>query len=47
MARTKSIPFRFTEMEIAKLKAEAERQGVSMAEVVRAWINALPEPKDK
>lgn len=47
MARTNTLPIRLTDLELAKLKAEAERQGVSMSEVVRAWINILLEPKTK
>jgi hypothetical protein len=47
MARTNTLPIRLTDLELAKLKAEAERQDISMSEVVRAWINALPEPDGK
>jgi hypothetical protein len=47
MARTNTLPIRLTDLELAKLKAESERLDISMSEVVRAWMNTLPEPKAK
>jgi predicted DNA binding CopG/RHH family protein len=47
VSREKRFNIRLTEYEFAKLKAEAERQGVTMAEIMRDYIRRLPEPEQE
>jgi len=41
MSRPKKIQFNVNEKEYEKLKKEAEKQGISMAEVLRDFIKSL------
>ncbi len=43
MARTLRLEIRLNEKEYAKIKAEAERRGISMADVLREPIRFLPD----
>ena len=44
MSRTKKLDIRVSEYEFAQLQQEAERQGVSMSDLVRKYISKLPKP---
>jgi hypothetical protein len=43
MARVKVLPFRMTDREYSKLKRHADRMGIPMAEVLREFVNRLPD----
>jgi len=43
MNRPTRLEIRLSEKEYAKLKAEAERRGVSMADVLREPIRFMPD----
>lgn len=43
MARMLRLEIRLNEKEYAKIKAEAEKRGVSMADILREPIRFLPE----
>ncbi len=43
MARMLRLEIRLKEKEYAKIKAEAEKRGVSMADILREPIRFLPE----
>lgn len=43
MTRTKKLEVRLSEKEYSKLKAEAEKRGVSMADILREPIRFLPD----
>ncbi len=45
MARQRRLNFRVSDQEYEQLEAEAKRQGISMADIFRAWIHRLPLPK--
>ena len=45
MARQRRLYFRVSDDEFERLQAEANRQEVSMADVFRAWVHRLPDPK--
>lgn len=46
MARDKRFMIRMSEFEYKQLQQEAEKQGVSMADVVRRLIAKLPRPTE-
>lgn len=45
MPRDRDLKIRLSEKEYLKLKAEAERRGVSMANILRETIRYLPDAK--
>jgi predicted DNA binding CopG/RHH family protein len=47
MAKTHSFVIRLSEEEFSTLKAEAEKKGESMAEILRQFIHRLPQPSEK
>ncbi len=46
MSRARRLNFRVSDDEFERLEAEANRQGVSMADIFRAWVHRLPKPKN-
>ncbi|HEY9708186.1 MAG TPA: ribbon-helix-helix protein, CopG family [Oculatellaceae cyanobacterium] len=47
MARSKLFQIRMSEYEFEQLRQEAEKQGVSMSDIVRKYISRLPSPSSK
>jgi hypothetical protein len=45
MARTHRFQILFTEEEAQRLKAESERRGIPMSEIVRDYVKNLPKPE--
>ncbi len=43
MTKTKKLEVRLSEKEYIRLKTEAEKRGVSMADILREPIRFLPE----
>lgn len=46
MARTHRFQILFTEEEAEQLKAESERRGIPMAEIIRDYVKGLPKVSD-
>lgn len=44
MAKTHRLQIRLSEKELLALQYEADKQGESMAEIVRQFIHRLPQP---
>ena len=47
MPRELSLRVRLTEDEKQRLKAEADRRGVTMSEVIQDYCKSLPKNNDK
>ncbi|MEW6496003.1 MAG: ribbon-helix-helix protein, CopG family [Cyanobacteriota bacterium] len=47
MSRTKLLQIRLSEYEFKQLQQEAEKQDVSMSDLVRKYISRLPKPTVK
>jgi predicted HicB family RNase H-like nuclease len=45
--REKTIRVRLSEKEHAKLKASAQKQGISMSEILRDYVKSLPESDNR
>ncbi|NEU75657.1 ribbon-helix-helix protein, CopG family [Hassallia byssoidea VB512170] len=44
MSREKMLKIRVSDYEFEQLRQEAQKQGVSMSDVVRKYISKLPKP---